>query len=452
MFLFARGSTLVLLLGDFAVLASSLVVTLFLRYQALPSDQIVQQHLQAFFLLFILWIVIFLITGLYDRNLFFLRKSIPVLVLRVQFVNILLAALFFFVFPFGIAPKTNLVIYLGVSTILIVMWRLYIFPLLTSRRPIKALVVGSSDEAFMIARVFAANPFFKNIKAFVLRQDEFSTFVEFQSSLLRFVREDGADVVIADMRDEQVRQLVTDFYTLAFENRSMRFFSLSSMYEELHHRVPPELVGDDWFLENVTTGSPHYAYDVVKRAIDIAGSLILLVPAAVLLPFVALAIWLQDRGPILYRAERVGQYNLPITLFKFRTMTGSDRPGDALQSTLRVTRVGKFLRRTRIDELPQLLNVLRGDLSFIGPRPEIPTLAAVYAEHIPYYHMRHLVKPGLSGWAQINNYDVPRQGVDIPRTIDKLSFDFYYLKHRSLLLDLEIALKTINTLLLRTGS
>ena len=133
-------------------------------------------------------------------------------------------------------------------------------------------------------------------------------------------------------------------------------------------------------------------------------------------------------------------------------MSGRDNSADALKSTLHITRVGMFLRKTRLDELPQLFNILAGDLSFIGPRPEIPSLVKVYAEEIPYYNMRHLTKPGLSGWAQINNFDVPRGGVDVPRTIDKLSFDLYYLKHRSFLLDIEIALKTINTLLMRTGT
>jgi lipopolysaccharide/colanic/teichoic acid biosynthesis glycosyltransferase len=202
----------------------------------------------------------------------------------------------------------------------------------------------------------------------------------------------------------------------------------------------------------VTAGSPHYAYDVIKRGIDIVGALILLLPAVLIAPLVLLAIRLEDKGPFLYTAERVGQYNKSIRIYKLRTMSGRDNPNDALKSTLEVTRVGAILRKTRIDELPQLLNILKGDLSFIGPRPEIPTLVKVYADEIPYYNLRHLTKPGLSGWAQIHNFDVPRGGVDIPRTIDKLSFDLYYLKHRSLLLDIEIALKTVNTLLMRTGT
>jgi lipopolysaccharide/colanic/teichoic acid biosynthesis glycosyltransferase len=184
----------------------------------------------------------------------------------------------------------------------------------------------------------------------------------------------------------------------------------------------------------------------------VCGALFLLIPSLLVFPFVALAIYLQDNGPLFYKTARVGQYNKIIYILKFRTMTGMDNPTDALKSELQVTSIGSFLRKTRLDELPQLINIMKGDLSFIGPRPEIPTLVQVYAENIPYYNMRHLTKPGLSGWAQIHNFDVPRGGVDIHRTIDKLSFDLYYLKHRSLLLDIEIALKTVNTLFMRTGT
>lgn len=449
---FARGSTILLLLGDFVTFAGSLVLTLFVRYQAVPTEEVVHQHLQPFLFLFCIWILVFLITGLYDRHISLVRKSIPALVLRVQVVNILLAALFFFALPFGIEPKTNLAIYLVLSTGLIIFWRLFVYPRITTGKPMRALVIGDSEEALAIARVFAANPYFKNIKPFLLSKKDIPDFNEFRASLLRFVRQGSTDMIIADMRDEFATHLVPDFYALAFEDRNVRFFNLPSIYEQLHHRVPPSLIEESWLLEHVAAGSPHYAYDMVKRCIDVAGALLLLIPSAFVFPLVALAITLEDKGPFFYKAERVGHYNKIIHILKFRTMTGRDDPHDALKSTLRATRVGAFMRKTRIDELPQLLNILKGDLSFIGPRPEIPTLAHVYAENIPYYNMRHLTKPGLSGWAQIHNFDVPRGGVDIPRTIDKLSFDLYYLKHRSLLLDIEIALKTINTLVMRTGT
>jgi exopolysaccharide biosynthesis polyprenyl glycosylphosphotransferase len=452
MHFFARGSNFLVLIGDFFTFAGSLLLTLLVRYQEFPSEEVVSQHLQPFIFLFCLWILIFFISGLYDRQLLLVRKSIPALILKVQFVNILLAAVFFFIIPFGIEPKTNLLIYLIISTVLIILWRLYIVPLVTASKPVRALVIGESEEALAIARVFASNPFFKNIRAFLLSKRDIPDFNEYRASLRNFISRGSADMIIADMRDEYAERLVPDFYALAFGDENIRFFNLPRVYEHLHHRVPPSLIGESWLLENVTTGTPHYAYDVVKRIIDIVGSLILLVPFGLIFPLIALAIKLEDRGVLFYHAERIGQYGLPIHIFKFRTMTGRDDPTAALKSTLTVTKVGSFLRKTRLDELPQLINVLRGDLSFIGPRPEIPTLVAVYAKEIPYYNLRHLVKPGLSGWAQINNFDVPRGGVDVKRTIDKLSFDLYYLKNRSLLLDLEIALKTINTLILRTGT
>jgi lipopolysaccharide/colanic/teichoic acid biosynthesis glycosyltransferase len=133
-------------------------------------------------------------------------------------------------------------------------------------------------------------------------------------------------------------------------------------------------------------------------------------------------------------------------------MTGSDEGEDVLQSKHEVTKVGRFLRKTRLDELPQLWSVVRGDQSLIGPRPELPELVKHYAERIPYYNTRHLIKPGLSGWAQIHDYDVPRKGADVERTKRKLSYDLYYVKNRSLLLDVHVALKTIKALVSRSGT
>lgn len=449
---FVRGGAIPLLAGDLLVFFGALVLTLFVRYQSVPTHAIIESHTRPFLFLFSIWVLVFLIAGLYDRHISLARKSIPARVARVQAVNILLAALFFSIFPFGIAPKTNLAIYLVISTILIAFWRLYVYPRIATVKPTRALIIGESIEARAIADAFKSNPYFKNIRPYLLSRADIPDFEEFKTALHNFVAGGSTDMIIADMRDTYASQLVRDFYTFSFQNRNIRFFNLPAMYETLYHRIPPFLVGENWLLENVSTSAPHYAYDMLKRAIDIAGALCLLVPTALVAPFVMLAIVLEDRGPLFYRAERVGQYNRPIHMLKFRTMTGRDDPQNALKSTLRVTRVGSFLRKTRLDELPQLLNILAGDLSFIGPRPEIPTLADVYAREIPFYNLRHLVKPGLSGWAQINNFDVPRGGVDVPRTIEKLSYDLYYLKHRSFFLDIEIALKTINTLLMRTGT
>ena len=229
MHLFVRGGTLLLLLGDFVVFFGSLVLTLFIRYRKAPSEEVVVEHVEPFLYLFLIWILVYLMTGLYDRHISLVRKSIPSLVLKVQFMNILIAALFFFALPFGIEPKTNLAIYLVISTIIIVLWRLYLFPRITTGKPMRALVIGESSEALEIARVFAANPYFKNIKPFLLSKKDITDFEEFRASLHRFIRQDSTDMVIADMRDPFAVKLTPDFYSLAFENKNIRFFNLPSM-------------------------------------------------------------------------------------------------------------------------------------------------------------------------------------------------------------------------------
>jgi lipopolysaccharide/colanic/teichoic acid biosynthesis glycosyltransferase len=165
-----------------------------------------------------------------------------------------------------------------------------------------------------------------------------------------------------------------------------------------------------------------------------------------------LAIKLDSNGPIFIVQERVGRKSKPIKIFKFRTMTANDNGVYSNgKSENKVTDVGAFLRTSRLDELPQLWNVVRGELSLIGPRPELPSLVAQYEKDIPYYGIRHLTKPGLSGWAQIYHDNHPHHGLAVEQTTEKLSYDLYYLKNRSFVLDVTIAIKTIKKLLSRSG-
>jgi len=184
---------------------------------------------------------------------------------------------------------------------------------------------------------------------------------------------------------------------------------------------------------------------------DVIISLPLALLSLIFYPFVFLAIKMDDGGEIFIRQSRIGQDNKHVEIIKFRSMSGLDEGEEVLKSRRVVTKVGTFLRKSRIDELPQLWNVLKGDISLIGPRPEIPALALKYEEEIPYYNVRHLIKPGLSGWAQIYHNNHPHHGTDFSETKMKLSYDLYYIKNRSFFLDLKIALKTIKALLSRTG-
>jgi lipopolysaccharide/colanic/teichoic acid biosynthesis glycosyltransferase len=182
---------------------------------------------------------------------------------------------------------------------------------------------------------------------------------------------------------------------------------------------------------------------LLKRAFDLAAAALGLLAALPVFAVCAAALWLENRGPVFYCQRRVGRDLQHFTLYKFRTMRGA---GDGAEPGLytrdddeRVTRVGRWLRRMRLDELPQLLNVLRGDMSMIGPRAEWDRCVEVYEREIPCYHFRHLVKPGITGWAQVN-YPYGRSVAD---TVEKLTYDLYYIKNYSFLLDALIALKTL---------
>jgi exopolysaccharide biosynthesis polyprenyl glycosylphosphotransferase len=224
------------------------------------------------------------------------------------------------------------------------------------------------------------------------------------------------------------------------------------MYEELTQRVPVEHLEADWvirsFVDQVRISG---MYELFKRLMDIVGSLVGLLIFVVIFPFSAFAIVLESGFPIFYSQERLGKGGRIFRIFKFRSMVqNAEEDGEArlaAKNDPRVTRVGDFLRRTRLDEMPQFLSVLTGEMSLVGPRAERPELVAQFQKEIPFYRARLLVKPGLTGWAQINYGYV----ASVRETVVKLEYDLYYIKHRTLNMDFTIVLRTIGTVLRRTG-
>jgi len=212
------------------------------------------------------------------------------------------------------------------------------------------------------------------------------------------------------------------------------------VYQRVHGKIllrglePSRLVFSDGFRL-----TPFYL--LIKRSIDVACALALLLLAAPLLAALALVIRLESPGPVLFRQERVGQHGRPFTLYKFRSMAqDAESQGArwAQKNDTRVTRIGGFLRRSHLDELPQAWNVLRGDLSFVGPRPERPVFVAMLRQQIPFYDLRHYVKPGITGWAQV----CYPYAASVEDSYEKLQYDLYYAKHVSLGLDLAILFRT----------
>ena len=224
------------------------------------------------------------------------------------------------------------------------------------------------------------------------------------------------------------------------------------LYEEMTSRVPVHHLESDWIIRSFVD-ELHVSgfYDLFKRVMDILGGLAGLVIFAVSFPFLGLAVAIDSGLPILYSQPRLGRGGLVFTIYKFRTMNQDAEAENGARTTSendpRVTRVGGFLRRSRLDELPQFWNVLRGEMSLVGPRAEIPELVADYQKQIPFYRARLLVKPGLTGWAQINYGYV----ASVTETAVKLEYDLYYIKHRTFTMDFQIILRTIGTVLRRTG-
>ena len=187
----------------------------------------------------------------------------------------------------------------------------------------------------------------------------------------------------------------------------------------------------------------------LKRLSDLALSSLGSVLFLPLVAVAAIAIWLDDRGPVFFRQTRIGRHGVPFRLFKLRTMRVGGDAGDPYTqaSDVRITRVGRLLRTTRLDEVPQLWNVFRGEMSLIGPRAEWDRLVLDYERQIPCYYYRHLVKPGITGWAQVNYL----YGAGLDDTLRKLEYDLYYIRHFSFLLDASIVLKTIHIMLFGRG-
>ncbi|PKN54454.1 MAG: hypothetical protein CVU56_26495 [Deltaproteobacteria bacterium HGW-Deltaproteobacteria-14] len=223
--------------------------------------------------------------------------------------------------------------------------------------------------------------------------------------------------------------------------------SPSQLVEQLWERTPVHTEDHAWYLfdERLNAGSS-VVYQGLKRQADALGALLGLVALAPVLLLTALAVALTSRGPVLYRQTRVGRWKKPFTLYKFRTMRADAEAAGARWASdgdPRVTAIGRLLRKSRVDELPQLWNVLVGQMSLVGPRPERPAFTERLERAIPYYDLRHLVRPGITGWAQVSY----RYGASLDDAVAKLEYDIYYVKHASLVFDLRILARTVGVVL-----
>jgi exopolysaccharide biosynthesis polyprenyl glycosylphosphotransferase len=270
------------------------------------------------------------------------------------------------------------------------------------------------------------------------------------TKLLWLVEEHSVQEVVLAITNGMSRSVI-DALLVCFE-RGIDVVPVMVASERTLGRIPIKHLGDKWLPTTFwASATMPLFYRVVKRAMDVGCSVLLLLVASPLLVVGALATKLTSQGPIIYTQRRVGTQGRIFSIYKIRTMVENAESAGAQWATrddLRITPVGRILRLSRIDELPQLFNVLRGDMSLIGPRPERPEFVEMLAQEIPYYRARHCVKPGLTGWAQI----MYRYGNSVDDSKVKLEYDLFYIKNRSVLLDLMIGLRTLKTVVLMRGT
>lgn len=369
------------------------------------------------------------------------------------------SVLFIFISEPNSLPRIAVGVFLVLASLLTLGWRAVYIRLYTSSGLMRrVLIVGAGKAGQSLAKIYRT----LSPPPFILLGFIDDDYRKQGKSYYGFAVLGSSERLLEIIEDYRVSDIVVaingeikgeTFQTiLDAQERGMEITRMPIMYEELTQRVPIEHLESDWvirsFVDQVRVSG---LYEFSKRIMDLFGGAVGMVLFLLVFPFVSLAIVAESGFPVFYSQPRLGKGGSVFKIHKFRTMKqnaeADGEPKVALENDPRVTRVGSFLRKTRLDEMPQFFSVLRGEMSLVGPRAERPELVAEYQKQVPFYRARLLVKPGLTGWAQINYGYV----ATVKETIVKLEYDLYYIKHRSLAMDFGIVLRTIGTVLRRTG-
>lgn len=456
----ANNKKIILILGDIIILYFSLWLTLVIRYWPHFNYGIWNQHLIPFSLIFLTWLIIFYIDDLYELTF---GQGLVLLInklIRGTIINGLIAIVFFYFTAdrlFSIKPQRVLLIYLIVAIILILVWRLIFNSFVRSRKRASGVIlVGFNRLAEEIIKTIESTPQLGlQIKSIISSTsndipETFRPYLEKRgyADLKNICLDHKSSIIVSTINPRDDQALLKSLFECI--PLKIDFFDITNFYEKITGKIPVTVIEQIWFLENLTENNKSF-YEKIKKIYDILFALILFSLALPFIPFIAIAIKLNSSGPVFFTQTRTGKAGKQFRVIKFRTMIADAEksgPQWAAQNDSRITKLGKFLRKTRIDEIPQLINVIKGEMSLVGPRPERPEFFNQLAAEIPFYNERLLIKPGLTGWAQVVG---PAYGGSKDETLEKLQYDLYYIKNRSIGLDISILLKTIRIVLSRKG-
>ena len=460
-----RLKQITLWVGDMFGLYIGLYSAIFLRYLRLPSQNLIELISPFTFLFFLAGIIMF-ISGLYDvtklkNSWAFFQK-----VLISTVIWIILGITYFYInHNQSVAPKTILLLTALIGFCLLSLWRFLYNRFIAINLKYNIVFAGITAEVIELIQTIKNGPQTGYAVVGILARDEseknkllvpdsIKASIPFAKTMAEIQQQIKApiNIIVLAPQLSANQELLKDLYQGLFQQISI--IGLSDFYESVMHRIPPFTFSETWFVTNLQEQQKKI-YDRFRILTDYIVAFFITLFFLATFPFIALAIKLNSKGNIFFTQNRVGRQGNIFKVFKYRTMQSLSADGSAETSgpqfaahhDNRITTVGKFLRLSRLDEIPQFINILKGEMSVIGPRPERPEFVDQLTSTMPFYALRHLIKPGLTGWAQINK---SYYGT-LEENLRKLEYDLFYLKNRNLTLDISIILRTINTIVRFAG-
>lgn len=425
--------TFYLIVGDLIVFYTSLVLAIIVRH-GLPFDfGVFYQCLYPFSFIFTIWVILFSVSHLYELRHAVNKRKFFEMVFKLFSLGAVIAVIYFFLLVPSLAPRIVLFFSILFSLILFLVWR-SLFNRLIKIPQLKVCIISKSKQAQEI------NLFLKNhpqlgylVEENLLPQDIKNNF----QKVIKEIKEKKIDVLVVDKNlFENLFSYFTKFPDIYYK---LKIIKLTDFYETTIQKIPIFLINSSWFIENYYSKNWEF-YEFLKRIGDFFGGLFIFIISLPFWVIIAFLIKIDSKGPVLHKSLRSGLNGKEFYIYKFRTMIkDADKIGPAwtIEKDSRITRIGKILRYLHLDEMPQSINVIKGELSFVGPRPEEVKLTKLFKKEISFYQFRALIKPGVIGWAQLNY----PHGSSVKDAEEKLKYDFYYLKNRNIFFDAIIALK-----------
>jgi len=459
---YSKKRQYVLVFGDILILFFAIVISYAIRIyfnQPFFSLNALVSKLRPWLVLIILphLFTLYLLDQYNLSRLIYRLRATVMIVLSIMLAGLIISTIFFF-FPKYIFGRQILLIHLGAVSLLMVLWRLLFNEIASRNQTIKRIaLLGSEDSIFRFLEELAHIPYSQALvkEIYITHQssrnilNKLPDFITQYSDIKSLLNGGRFDILLFEaaneaFTDEEIRQI------LQMKHIGKGVFELATFYKNLTGKIPLNFVDGHWILNREgLQGQISKPYVHIKRFIDIVFASVMLLLCAPLLVIIAALIKLESKGKIFFPQERLGLRRRPFKCYKFRTMIENAEkecgPVWACKNDSRITKLGTIFRITRLDELPQLWNIVKGDISFVGPRPIREHFANKMSRKIPFYEMRFSVQPGLSGWAQIHGCYA------VPYGLDALQYELFYIENMSLFIDVMIVIRTVKMLLKGMG-